>query len=238
MRTILLPLVLALLVGLSTHSHAQERIAIELLIDDSGVLLNADAAQSYKLLLLSHLKALATKRSGANAKLEVISTAYGRTVWSGTPLAIRRDPARAQELVDAVSADPGRCNNLPGAFAELRSNLAQLEREGVNTVHIIVFSSLVHTPRPCADLTAITLPQLPPIEGDIAGALTSAQNVRSVSFYWVSPHQRIVWEQFLAPSFTVLRNSGARVSFFDVERSKSALYASPFNVSPLAEAAP
>jgi hypothetical protein len=226
-------ILLVLLVVLSTPVLAQERIAIELLIDDSGVLLDADAAQSHKLLLLSHLKALATKRSGANAKVEVISTSYGRTVWSGTPLAIRRDPARAQELVDAVQADPGRCNNLPGAFAELRSNLAQLEREDVNTVHIIVFSSLVHTPRPCADLKTITLPQLPPAEGDIACALTSSPNIRSVSFYWVSPHQRIVWEQFLNPAFAALRNGGARVSFLDVERSKSALYTSPF-----AEAAP
>lgn len=226
-------LLLSVLVALSTPSLAQDRIAIELLIDDSGVLLDADAAQSHKLLLLSHLKALATKRAGANAKVEVISTSYGRTVWSGTPLAIRRDPARAQELVDSVSADPGRCNNLPGAFAELRSNLAQLDREGVNTVHIIVFSSLVHTPRPCDQVQGITLPQLPPAEGDIAGALAGSPNVRSVSFYWVSPHQRIVWEQFLNPAFAALRTGGARVSFFDVERSKSALYTSPF-----AEAAP
>lgn len=233
MRTILLPLVLVLLVALSTPVLAQERIAIQLLIDDSGVLLEADAAQSHKLLLLSHLKALATKRSGANAKVEVISTSYGRTVWSGTPLAIRRDPARAQELVDAVKADPGRCNNLPGAFAELRSNLAQLEREGVTAVHVIVFSSLVHTPRPCDQVQGITLPQLPPTEGDIAGVLGGLPHIRSVSFFWVSPHQRMVWEQFLTPAFTTLRNTGARVSFFDVERSKSALYASPFT-----EAAP
>jgi len=219
---------LVLLVALSTSALAQERIAVELLIDDSGVLLDGDAAQSHKFLLLSHLKALATKRAGANAKVEVISTAFGRTVWSGTPLAIRREPARAQELVDAVTADPGRCNNLPGAFAELRSNLAQLERDGVDAVHIIVFSSLVHTPRPCADLKTITLPQLPPTEGDIAGALTAAPNIRSVSFYWVSPHQRIVWEQFLTPAFTTLRNSGARVTFLDVERSKSTLRSSPF----------
>lgn len=221
-------ILLSILVALSTPVLAQERIAVELLIDDSGVLLEADAAQSHKLLLLSHVKALATKRSGANAKVEVISTSYGRTVWSGTPLAIRRDPVRAQELVDAVKADPGRCNNLPGAFAELRSNLAQLERDGVNAVHIIVFSSLVHTPRPCADLKAITLPQLPPAEGDIAGVLAGLPHIRSVSFYWVSPHQRIVWEQFLTPAFTTLRTSEARVSFFDVERSKSALFASPF----------
>lgn len=226
-------ILLSVLVALSTPVLAQERIAVELLIDDSGVLLDADAAQSHKLLLLSHVKALATKRSGANAKVEVISTSYGRTVWSGTPLAIRRDPQRAQELVDAVKADPGRCNNLPGAFAELRSNFEQLDREGVTSVHVVVFSSLVHTPRPCNQLTAITLPQLPPTEGDIASVLGGLPHVRSVSFFWVSPHQRIVWEQFLTPSFTTLRQGGARVSFFDVERSKSALYASPFT-----EAAP
>ena len=235
MKALLLSL---LLVALSTPVLAQERIAIELLIDDSGVLLEAEAAQSHKLLLLSHVKALATKRAGANATIEVISTAYGRTVWSGTPLAVRRDPGRAQALVDAIASDPGRCNNLPGAFAELRSNLAQLEREGVNAVHIIVFSSLVHTPRPCDQVQRITLPQLPPAEGDIAGVLAGLPNVRSVSFFWVLPHQRIVWEQFLTPAFTALRNSGARVSFFDVERSKSALYVSPFNVSLSAEAAP
>lgn len=231
-------LLFSLLVALSTPAFGQERIAIELLIDDSGVLLDAQEAQSHKLLLLSHVKALATKRSGANAKVEVISTSYGRTVWSGTPLSIRRDPARARELVDAVAADPARCNNLPGAFAELRSNLAQLAREGVETVHIIVFSSLVHTPRPCDQVRNITLPQLPPAEGDIAGVLASAPNIRSVSFYWVSPHQRIVWEQFLNAAFTALRDSGARVSFFDVERSKSALRVSPFSVSPSAEGAP
>ncbi len=226
-------ILLSILVALSTPVLAQERIAVELLIDDSGVLLDADAAQSHKLLFLAHVKALATKRSGANAKVEVISTSYGRTVWSGTPLAIRRDPVRAQELVDAVTADPGRCNNLPGAFAELRSNLAQLDREGVDAVHIIVFSSLVHTPRPCDQVQGITLPQLPPTEGDIASVLGGLPHVRSLSFFWVSPHQRIVWEQFLTPAFTTLRNAGARVSFFDVERSKSALYVSPF-----AEAAP
>lgn len=231
-------LILSLLVALSTNALAQERIAVEILIDDSGVLLDAEAAQSHKLMLLAHLKTLATKRAGANAKVEVISTAFGRTVWSGTPLAIRRNPARAQALVDAIASDPGRCNNLPGAFAELRSNLAQLDREGVHAAHIIVFSSLVHTKRPCDDLTTITLPQLPPTEGDIAGALASSPNVRSVSFFWVSPHQRIVWEQFLTPAFTALRNAGARVSFLDVERSKSALRAAHADILPVAEGAP
>ena len=226
MKTFLLTFLLIV----SASVFAQERIALELLIDDSGVLLDAQEADRYKLMLLAHVKALATKREGANTKIEVISTALGRTVWSGTPLTLRRDPARAQDLVAAIKADPARCNALPGAFRELQSNLAQLERAGVNEIHIIVFSSLIHTPRPCADITRITLPQLPPTEGDIPGAFATTAPIRSVSFFWVSPHQKFVWEGFLESAFTTLRQNGARVTFLDVERSKDALRTSPFTL--------
>ena len=223
-------LILTFFLTLSIPAFAQERIALELLIDDSGVLLEAQEAHSYKLMLLAHLKALATRRDSANARIEVISTSLGRTVWSGTPLSLRRDPARAQELVEAVTADPARCNALPGAFRELQSNLAQLEREGVEAVQIIVFSSLIHTPRPCADVTEITLPQLPPTEGDIPGAFAASTRIRSVSFFWVSPHQKFVWEGFLESAFKTLRQNGARVSFLDIERTKDALRTSPFTL--------
>ena len=223
-------LILTFLLIVSIPAFAQERIALELLIDDSGVLLDAQEAHSYKLMLLAHLKALATRREGANARIEVISTALGRTVWSGTPLTLRRDPARAIDLVEAITADPARCNALPGAFRELQSNLAQLERNGVSEIHIMVFSSLIHTPRPCADVTRITLPQLPPTEGDIPGAFAASTRIRSVSFFWVSPHQKFVWEGFLEGAFMTLRRNGARVTFLDVERSKDALRAAPFTL--------
>ena len=223
-------LILSFLLIVSIPAFAQERIALELIIDDSGVLLEAQETHSYKLMLLAHLKALATRRDSANARIEVISTSLGRTVWSGTPLSLRRDPARAQELVEAVTADPARCNALPGAFRELQSNLAQLERVGVEAVHIIVFSSLIHTPRPCADVTEITLPQLPPTDGDIPGAFAASTHISSVSFFWVSPHQKFVWEGFLEGAFTSLRQNGARVRFLDVERSKEALRTAPFTL--------
>ena len=223
-------LILSFLLIVSIPAFAQERIALELIIDDSGVLLEAQEANQYKLMLLAHLKALATRRDSANARIEVISTSLGRTVWSGTPLTLRRDPARAIELVEAVKADPACCNALPGAFRELQSNLAQLERGGINEIHIIVFSSLIHTPRPCADVTRITLPQLPPTEGDIPGAFAASTRIRSVSFFWVSPHQKFVWEGFLESAFTTLRQTGARVSFLDVERSKDALRTAPFTL--------
>lgn len=223
-------LLLLILAAVAAPSFAQERVAIELLIDESGVLLDPQEAQSYKLMLLAHLKALAARRAGANAQVEVISTSLGRTVWSGTPLMVRRDPERAQALVNAVTADPGRCNNLPGAFLELKSNLAQLERDGVSAVHVVVFSSLVDTPRPCGDVKTITLPQMPPADGDLNGTLTGAQRIRSVSFFWVSPHQKRVWEEFLAPSFAALWQRGETVNFLDVERTKAALRTSPFAI--------
>lgn len=223
-------LILSLTLALSMPAFAQDRIAIELVIDESGVLLDAEQAARYKLMLLAHLKALAAKRTGANTKIEVISTSLGRTIWSGTPLTLRRDPVRAQELVEAISADPARCNNLPGAFRELESNLAQLEREGVSEIHIVIFSSLIHTQRPCADVTEITLPQLPPTEGNIPDAHSGSTNISTVSFFWVSPHQKFVWEGFLEGAFDSLRRNGARVMFLDVERTKAALRTSPFTL--------
>ena len=223
-------LLFTILIACATPAFAQDRFALELVIDDSGVLLEPAEAHSYKLMLLAHVKALATKRAGAYAKVNVISTSLGRTVWSGTSLSLRRDPLRAQALVDSITADPARCNNLPGAFAELASNLAQHEREGVSSVQVVIFSSLVDTPRPCGELTHITLPQMPPADGDPNGALMRSALVRSVSFFWVSPHQKRVWEEFLAPSFAQLRALGATVSFLDTERTKAGLRNSPFTL--------
>ena len=91
---------------------------------------------------------LTRKRREATAHIDVISTSYGRTVWSGTPQDLKRRHEQQQELIDKIASDDKRCNNLPGAFDELKSNMAALERRGVHEVHALVFSSLIHTPRP------------------------------------------------------------------------------------------
>ena len=196
---------------------------IQLIIDDSGVLIVPADADKYKLLLLSHLKGLTRKREFARAHIDVISTSIGRTIWSGVPSDLKRKPERALELVNAIKSNPENCNNLPGAFMELASNINALERQGFTNTHVIVFSSLIHTPRPCSEATTITLPQPPPLEGDINQTLSAYASIHSISFYWASPHQKHVWEEFLEPSFNSAKQRSIPMNLMDIERSKFSL---------------
>ncbi len=196
---------------------------IQIIIDDSGVLIDATDADQYKLVLLSHLKRLTRKREFARAHIDVISTSIGRTIWSGTPGDLKRKPERALALVNAIKSISENCNNLPGAFLELGSNITALERQGFTNAHVIVFSSLIHTPRPCGDTTSITLPQPPPPEGDINQTLSTYTSIHSISFYWVSPHQKRVWEEFLEPSFNQALARSIPMILMDIERSKFSL---------------
>ncbi len=196
---------------------------IQLIIDDSGVLIDPIDADQYKLVLLSHIKGLTRKREFARAHIDVISTSIGRTIWSGVPSDLKRKPERALELVNAIKSNPENCNNLPGAFMELASNINALERQGFTSAHVIVFSSLIHTPIPCSDTTQITLPQPPPLEGDINQALSTYKSIHSIAFYWASPHQKRVWEEFLEPSFNAAAQRSIPMSLMDIERSKFAL---------------
>lgn len=226
MKRTILALGCAAALGFATNAYARQPEtdrAIEIIIDDSGVLQHPEDARPYVMSILSQVKRLSRRRDGAYVQIDVISTSYGRTVWTGTPHDLRRNPARAQALVDNTEASGTRCNNLPGAFAELQSNLAALERQGRKRIDVFVFSSLIHTPRPCSETTQIALPQLPPSEGDFNGALMGSSAVRSISFYWVSPHQKGVWEQHLNPVFQWAATSGIDIRFFDEVRSKSAL---------------
>ena len=176
-----------------------------------------------ELILLSHLKKLVRKRDFSRAHIDVISTSVGRTIWSGTPSDLKRKPQRSLALINRIKAVSENCNNLPGAFVELTSNLAALEREGFTKAHVIVFSSLIHTPRPCDQTTQIILPQAPPLEANINGALSFSKILRSINFYWVSPHQKNVWEEFLEPTFMAASLNKISIRFMDIERSKFSL---------------
>lgn len=220
-----------ILVGIATTALCFSSMAfargssttIQLIIDDSGVLIEAEIAYQYKLALLGHLKQLTRKRELANAHIDVISTSLGRTIWSGTPSDLKRKPERALKLVDSIKANPSNCNNLPGSFVELESNLTSLKRRKFNTAHVVVFSSLIHTPRPCKKKMSIVLPQMPPAQGNINSALSSSSMVRSINYYWVSPHQKRVWEEFLKPTFDWALLKGINMTFMDIERSKFSL---------------
>lgn len=219
-KTILLFIILCFSSGVfarGTHT------TIQIIMDDSGVLIDAKSADRYKLVLLSHIKRLVRKREFARSHIDVISSSIGRTIWSGTPSDLKRKPQRALALVNSIKSNAKNCNNLPGAFVELTSNLTALERQGFENAHVIVFSSLIHTPRPCAKTTSIILPQAPPVKGNINGALIAFKSVRSIKFYWVSPHQKRVWEEFLIPTFTWALKGSVPMTFMDIERSKFSL---------------
>lgn len=216
-------IILALCFSSSVFAARNSQTTIQIIMDDSGVLIEAESADQYKLGMLSHIKILVRKREFANAHIDVISTSIGRTIWSGRPNDLKRNPERALALVNSIKSIPENCNNLPGAFVELASNLNALEREGFTNAHVIVFSSLIHTPRPCGDTTSIVLPQTPPVQGNINGALSSSEIIRSISFYWVSPHQKRVWEEFLSPTFSWAFMNGIPMTFMDIERSKFSL---------------
>jgi len=196
---------------------------LQIIFDTSGVLIDVKQAEKYKLLILTHLKQLTRKRELAHAHIDVISSSIGRTVWSGTPSDLKQKPARALALVNAIKAKSENCNNLSGSFAEVKSNLKSLQRQGFTKAHVIMFSSLIDTPRPCNETTSITLPQTPPLQGNINVSLTSSNIVRGISFYWVSPHQKNVWEEFIEPSFKWAASKNIPMRFMDIERSKFSL---------------
>lgn len=194
----------------------ERKLAIEVIIDDSGTLTEPEKAQAFKLQLFAHLQNLRKKRRYASARIEVISTAYGRSVWIGTPRDLKG--SRASTLVPKIEAHADYCNNLPGAFSELETSLADLEQRGYEEIWVIVFSSLIDTPRPCRDNMSIELPQLPP-PLDFARILTQSPAVRKIAFYWVNPFQKRPWFETLEPVRGWAGARGTSFSLYDIENS-------------------
>ena len=186
-------------------------------MDDSGVLTDAAEAEKYKLSMLGHLKALNNIRRFSQARIDVISTAYGRSMWIGSPRDL--NSPRAAELLDYIQPKLDQCNNLEGAFKALEANLEQLERQGYKEVYVLVFSSLIDTPRPCNGVVNLKLPQLPP-PLDLNAILTDRESLKAVNFFWVNPHQRAVWNEFLSPSIDHSSQNGIPFGLFDIENTR------------------
>lgn len=88
---------------ISTGAYAKtSHTTLQIIMDDSGVLIHSKEADKYKLGLLSHIKDLVRKREYANAHIDVISTSIGRTIWSGLPSDLKRKPERALALVESI----------------------------------------------------------------------------------------------------------------------------------------
>ncbi|MEW8417751.1 MAG: hypothetical protein AB2669_11875 [Candidatus Thiodiazotropha endolucinida] len=192
------------------------KVAIQLLIDDSGTLTDPETAEQYKQQVFHLMNQYKKVRRFSRSQISVISTAYGRTKWIGNLSDLKSN--RAHELLKVIKAAPDRCNNLTGAFKELRTNLRHLTIEGYKEVHIYVFSSLIHTPVPCTG-AEITLPQPPPLSAGVNKILTSSESISSVTFYWINPHQKRVWLDYLEPTINWLKAKNGRFNFLDISNS-------------------
>lgn len=122
-------------------------------------------------------------------------------------------------MLDYIQPKLDQCNNLEGAFKALEANLEQLERQGYKEVYVLVFSSLIDTPRPCNGVVNLKLPQLPP-PLDLNAILTDRESLKAVNFFWVNPHQRAVWNEFLSPSIDHSSQNGIPFGLFDIENTR------------------
>lgn len=105
----------------STAIARNTQTTIQIIMDDSGVLIEPSEADKYKMHMLVELKKLTRKRKFSRAHIDVISTSIGRTIWSGTPSDLKRKPVHALALVNSIKSVKENCNNLIGAFNELAS---------------------------------------------------------------------------------------------------------------------
>jgi len=64
---------------------------------------------------------------------------------------------------------------------------------------------------------------MPPAKGDVNRALIASDITHSIQFFWVSPHQKNIWLEYLQPTFTWANEHSIQIRLMDIERSKFAL---------------
>lgn len=192
--------------------------ALILLGDDSGALTNPEQAKQVKLLQLAQVKALSKKRKYANADLIFISTAYARKTMVAK-ISDLKTP-KANEIVQYTESNPNACNKLAESFSAVETSIMQLEQQGYNELHIFVFSSMISTPSPCADVK-ITLPQLP-IQVNWVEKLAH-RSVANIQFLWVNPHQLKLYQEALNPLRLWANANGKAFGIYDEASTENAL---------------
>ena len=206
---------IALALGISVTSYADtpQKSAFIIVNDDSGVLSDPARAKNSRLLLLAQLKDLNKRRQYSSAQVQVISTSYARTVWVGQVSDLRTE--RAAELIKKLEPEPNNCNNLTGSFSAVQTAVKQLTQQRYTDVHIYFFSSLISTPTPCSDLK-ITLPQLP-VPVNFLETLASSEDVSSLAFFYVNPHQLRAYQEALQGVATWTNTNNKPFGLFDME---------------------
>ena len=200
--------------GCDTKKTTQEKTAFILVNDDSGVLTQPQRASKLKLLMLAQLKDLRKKLKFSKAKLQIISTSYGRSVWVGSIADLKSK--RAADVVAKIESKATHCNRLSESFDSIRTSIRQLEQQGYSDVHIYFFSSMISTPPVCNDDVDITLPQLP-VPADFTGTLTSSDIVKTIAMYYVNPHQLRAYQEALIPVASWANVNNKDFGIYDME---------------------
>ena len=198
----------------STQNATADKSAFILVNDDSGVLSEPERASQLKLLMLAQLKDLHTKRKFATAKLQIVSTSFGRSVWVGSVDDLKSE--RAEDVIQKIESNASYCNRLGESFSAVQTSVAQLEQQGYTDIHVYYFSSLISTPMGCTNDVKITLPQLP-VPVDFTGTLTASNSVSSIGFYYVNPHQLRTYREVLAPVAAWANANGKDFAMYEME---------------------
>ncbi len=165
--------------------HAEEKVSIQVIVDNSAALQNQKEAANAKKRLFFLLSELRKKRGFRNAAVTVISTNNPRTLWKGRPKDVFRNGA---ELLSKIEPVENGCSDLVGAFGQARDNLA-IERPDKKVV--IVIGSMIHTGVPCEKKT-ITLPQDAPRNLDLG-----FMNDTKLILHWCHALQKSPWVRLL-----------------------------------------
>jgi len=202
------------LVACDTQTEPQKKTGFIIANDDSGVLSEPDRARDLKLTMLAQLKDLRTKRNYAKAKLKVISSSFGRSVFVGSIEDLSSN--RAENIVSKMESNSTYCNRLPETFESVRSSIKQLEQQGYEDIYVYFFSSLISTPSVCVDKQRVELPQLP-VPVNFSNTLTSSDAVSAISFYYVNPHNFKAYQEALQPVATWANENNKSFQIFDME---------------------
>lgn len=202
------------------QTESQHKIVV--LADTSGTNWGYEDFEALKEQFMVELARLQENYFYAFSSVDVIETATGRLIWSGSINEIQSP--RGAALKAAITAVKTNCNNLPRTFQTLDHHLKFIDGRQFSDIKIFVISNLYNTPVPCGKETRIIYPSLAPKDVDLNQILTQRPEISSVIFFGAHEAQVKVWGDAL-PDVVAWQQAGEGRIFrlYNVSQSIAAL---------------